>query len=360
MARALRLAVLGRHASPNPMVGCVIVDAFGAVAGDGYHVRPGELHAERVALAQAGERARGGTAYVTLEPCAHHGRTPPCADALIQAGVARVCAALVDPDVRVSGQGIARLRAAGLTVDIGLLEDRARALNAAFIKHRTTGVPFVCLKTAQTLDGKIATRTGDSRWITSPVSRLAIHRQLRDRCDAILVGVGTVLADDPSLTTRLSHKDARNPLRIIVDSHARTALSSAVVRQSALDGKTIIAVAPGAETQALADAGCQIIVCADDAGRVSLPDLMARLGTRGDILSVLVEGGAQIAAAFLEAGLVDRWLAFVAPKIAGGQDAPGPVGGTGVERMASARPVYFNSVRRCGPDIRIDIRFASH
>ena len=357
MARALRLAALGRHASPNPMVGCVVTDASGNVAGEGFHVQPGTAHAESVALARAGDRARGGTAYVTLEPCSHHGRTPPCADALLAAGVARVCAALVDPDARVSGQGLARLRASGIAVDVGLCADRARALNVAFITHRTTGLPFVCLKTAQTLDGKIATRTGDSRWITSPVSRRYVHRALRDRCDAVLVGVGTVLADDPSLTTRLLHKEARNPLRIIVDSHARTPISSAVVRQSATDGKTILAVTPGADTRALADAGCQIVVCdPDSTGRVSLPDLLARLGTRGDVLSVLVEGGAHIAAAFLEAGLVDRWLAFVAPKVAGGHDAPGPIGGAGVERMAMARPVSFQRVGRCGPDIRIDAR----
>ncbi len=361
MRRALRLAALGRHASPNPMVGCVLVDPDGRRVGEGFHPEPGQPHAESYALRQAGEHARGSTAYVTLEPCAHFGRTPPCADALAAAGVARVVCAMPDPDLRVCGQGFARLRAHGVTVEVGSGEDRARTLNAAYIHHRTTGMPWVTLKTAQTLDGKTATRTGDSQWITSPTARLAVHRTLRDRCDALLTGVGTVLADDPSLTTRLRHKAGRNPLRVIADSRARTPLASRVVRQSAEDGKTLVAVAPAADpahVAALTDAGCRVLVCdADAEGRVALPALLRALGTADNVVSVLVESGGTLAASLLQARLVDRWVGFIAPKVVGGDSAPGPVGGIGAALMADALSLAAWQVTRCGPDIRIDARF---
>jgi len=363
MRRALRLAALGRHASPNPMVGCVIVNDAGQIVGEGWHPRAGEPHAEVFALREAGERARGATAFVTLEPCSHHGRTPPCADALLAAGIKRVVCAMADPDERVSGSGFEKLRRGGAEVAVGLLEAEARALNAAYIKHRTTGLPWVVLKTAMTLDGKITTSTGDSKWITSPVARRAVHRQLRDWCDGVMTGVGTVLADDPALTTRLIHKAGRNPWRIIVDSQLRTPLDSQVVRQSALDGKTILATIPDADPQrraALEERGCHILLCEPSDGHVDLSDLLRRLGTRGDMISVLVESGGQLAASLLSAHLVDRWLAFIAPKIVGGTDAPGPVGpvGTlGIRRMAEALKVQFQQVRRCGPDIVIDARF---
>lgn len=358
MRRALRLAALARHASPNPAVGCVLVGSDGAKVAEGWTQPPGGLHAEVVALRAAGEKARGATAYVTLEPCSHTGRTPPCADALVAAGMARVVASMTDPDARVSGQGFARLRAAGIVVDVGEGEQQARALNAAFIKHRTTGLPWVVLKTAMTLDGKIATRTGHSQWITSHIARQAVHRQLRDRCDAILTGVGTVLADDPALTTRLMHKAGRSPLRVVVDSHARTPLGAQVVRLGAHDGKTLLAVVPGADNErvaALQGAGCHVLLCqADWTGRVDICDLLARLGTRGDIIGVLIESGAEMAASALNAGLVDRWIGFIAPKIAGGRGALGPVGGVGAARMDEARGVSLRRVGRCGPDIRID------
>ncbi len=361
MRRALRLAALGRHAPPNPMVGCVLTDPEGRVVGEGWHPKAGEPHAEVFALRAAGSAARGGAAYVTLEPCSHHGRTPPCADALLAAGIRRVVCAMADPDVRVSGSGFAKLRAGGVEVVVGVLEAEARALNAAYMKHRATGRPWVVLKTAMTLDGKIATSTGDSQWITSAISRRAVHRQLRDRCDAILTGVGTILADDPALTTRLTHKAGRNPWRIVVDSHLRTPLSSQVVRLGAEDGRTMIAALPDADPErraALEDAGCLVLVCEPDGGgHVSLPDLMTLLGTRGDITSVLVESGGTLAASLLSAHLVDRWLAFVAPKVVGSADAPGPVGSLGTELMASAQTARFRSVRRCGPDIVIDARF---
>jgi diaminohydroxyphosphoribosylaminopyrimidine deaminase/5-amino-6-(5-phosphoribosylamino)uracil reductase len=360
MRRALRLAGLGRHASPNPMVGCVIVDAHGHVVGEGYHHTPGGPHAEVWALRSAGEGgARAATAYVTLEPCSHFGRTPPCANALIDAGVARVVVAMADPDTRVSGNGIDRLRAAGIDVTVGVLEDEARKLLAAYIKHRSTGLPWVVLKSAMTLDGKIATSTGDSRWISSPISRASVHRQLRDRCDAILCGVGTIIADDSQLTTRLS-RGGRDPWRVIVDSRGRTPADAKVVRQSGEDGKTIIATTGSAPAEALetfANSGCQILMCGEDEhGRVFLPDLMAQLGTRGDIVGVLAETGAALSASLLDAGLIDRWLVFIAPKIVGGATAPGPIGGLGIGEMMSAIRVKNWQVNRCGPDVRIDAK----
>ncbi len=362
MRRALRLAALGRHASPNPMVGCVLVTDDGQIVGEGWHPTPGQPHAEVFALRDAGGAARGATAYVTLEPCSHHGRTPPCADALLAAGVRRVVAAMQDPDVRVGGRGLERLRAGGVAVTVGVGEAESRALNAAYVKHRTTGLPWVVLKTATTLDGKIATETGDSKWITSPISRRAVHRQLRDRCDAILTGVGTVLADDPLLTTRLAHKEGRNPWRIIVDSRLRTPLDAQVVTLSEEDGRTIFAVtaADPARRAEFEARGCAVLLCASDpAGRVSLPDVLTRLGTRGDMVGVLVESGGALAAGLLAEGLVDRWLAFVAPKILGGISAPGPAGELGIRRMADALPVRFQSVRRCGPDIILEVRFGT-
>ena len=298
---------------------------------------------------------------MTLEPCSHHGRTPPCADVLLAAGVKRVVAALPDPDLRVSGQGFGKLRAGGVQVTVGVGEAEARALNAAYLKHRTTGLPWVVLKTAMTLDGKIATANGDSQWITSPISRRAVHRQLRDRCDAILTGVGTVLADDPALTTRLTHKPGRNPWRVIVDSRLRTPLDAQVVRLAEADSKTIFAFTPEADPKRAAlftARGCQMLPCeADPDGRVFLPDLMRRLGTRGDIISVLVESGGTLAAGLFREHLVDRWISFIAPKVVGGLSAPGPVGDLGVSLMNEALPVSFQKVRRCGPDIVIDARF---
>ena len=360
MRRALRLAALGRHASPNPMVGCVLVDDAGRIVGEGWHPRPGQPHAEVFALRDAGAAARGTTAFVTLEPCAHHGRTPPCADALLAAGVRRVVAAMTDPDMRVGGQGLARLRAGGVEVSVGVGEAEARALNAAYLKHRTSSVPWVVLKTATTLDGKIATETGDSKWITSPVARRAVHRQLRDRCDAIMTGVGTILADDPALTTRLAHRQGRNPWRVIVDSHLRTPLDAQAVCRAADDGKTIFATTlPDASppARALAARGCRILTCGPRDGRVDLTDMMYQLGTSGDIIGVLIESGGTLAAGMLSGGFVDRWLCYIAPKVVGGRAASGPLGDLGIALMRDARAVSFRQVRRCGPDIVIDARF---
>lgn len=361
MRRALRLAGLGRHASPNPMVGCVIVDASGHVVGEGWHHQPGGPHAEVWALRSAGtDGARGATAYVTLEPCSFTGRTPPCADALIAAGLRRVVIAMPDPDKRVSGSGAQRLREAGIDVTIGLLGHEAALLNAAYVKHRTSGLPWVVMKTAMTLDGRIATAAGDSRWISSDISRSAVHRQLRDRCDAVMCGVGTVLADDPRLTTRM-RRDGRNPWRIIVDSRCRTPLDSKVVRQSSEDGRTIIATLDTAQSEQMTpytDAGCQVITCDAGAdGSVAISDLLARLGARGDIIGILAEPGARLSASLITSDLVDRWIVYIAPKVAGGSDAPGPVGGRGVSLMADAVRISGWLVHRSGSDIRIDAKF---
>ncbi|MDR3709670.1 MAG: bifunctional diaminohydroxyphosphoribosylaminopyrimidine deaminase/5-amino-6-(5-phosphoribosylamino)uracil reductase RibD [Capsulimonadaceae bacterium] len=358
MARALRRASLGRHASPNPMVGCVILSPVGVVAGVGFHPQPGAPHAEVYALREAGDLARGGTAYVTLEPCSHYGRTPPCADALIRAGLKRVVVAMEDPDARVSGRGIARLRDAGILVDVGICIDAAMHLNRMYVKHRATGLPWVTVKVATTLDGKIATADGDSKWITSPLTRLWVHRQLRDRVDAIMVGVGTVLADDPSLTTRLGRSDSRNPRRIVVDSRLRTPPSSAVLNGPARD-PAVIACVQGASQEratALRSAGGEILECAGDPdGRVDLLDLLRRLGDRGDIIHILLEGGGKLIGSALRSGIVDRYIATIAPKIIGGDSAPGPVGGDAVaSRMAEAHVMIHQKVRRSGPDVVID------
>jgi diaminohydroxyphosphoribosylaminopyrimidine deaminase/5-amino-6-(5-phosphoribosylamino)uracil reductase len=357
MRRALRLAALGRHASPNPMVGCVIVSAEGYVIGEGFHPKPGMPHAEIYALAEAGDAARGGTAYVTLEPCAHFGRTPPCADALLRSGVSRVVAAMRDPNLEATG-GLERLRDGGVALTVGVEEARAQALNAAFIKLRTLGLPWVVLKTAASLDGKTATSTGDSQWISSAISRRAVHRQLRDRCDAILTGIGTVLADNPALTTRLRARPGRNAQRIIVDSRCRLPTDSRLVREGREDGKTTVVTteaAAEADIARLRDSGCHVWVCTSDTqGRVDLRGLMRRLGTQGDILTVLVEGGALLVGSLIEAQLVDRWIHYLAPKIIGGTQSPGLVGDPGVTRMADAHLLKDWRVRRSGDDLVID------
>ena len=264
---------------------------------------------------------------------------------------------MADPDNRVSGRGIDILKAAGIDVVVGVLEAEARGLIAPYVKHRTTGLPYLHLKSAMTLDGKIATSTGDSKWITSPIARAAVHRQMRDRYDAILCGVGTILADDSQLTTRM-RRGGRDPWRVIVDSRGRTPATSKVVEQSKVDGRTIIATTEAAPTdvlETLANANCQILVCSEDRnGRVDLSDLLTRLGTRGDIIGVLTETGAELSASLIEVGLVDRWTVFIAPKIAGGIDAPGPVGGAGLLLLGLVVVVFFLCVLRCGPDVRID------
>jgi len=352
MRRALALAARAAgRTSPNPMVGALGVKE-GKGGGEGGLLCAGTPHAEVHALAAAGEAARGATVYVTLEPCCHYGRTGPCADALIAAGVKRVVAAMTDPNPKVCGQGLDRLRAAGVEVVEGVLACEAARLNEAFIKWVTTGMPFGIMKTAMTLDGKIATRTGKSRWITGPAARERVHR-LRDACDAILVGVGTVLADDPELTARLPEGGGRNPLRVVADSTARTPLTARV----ASDGlaPTLVAAtaaAPAERVEALRAAGVEVLILPAAATGVDLRALWRALGERR-LTSVLVEGGATVNAAALAANVIDKVYAFVAPKVFGGRAAPGPVGGGGADEVAAAVALEDMSAELVGDDVMI-------
>ena len=334
MRKALELArnALGRT-SPNPLVGAVIV-RDGCIVAAGWHRAAGTPHAEIHALNMAGELARGATLYVTLEPCAHYGRTGPCAKAVIEAGIRRVVIAMRDPNPLVAGKGILMLQEAGIDVVCGVLEEEARKLNEVFLKWIATGLPFVTLKTAMTLDGKIATVTGESQWITNEVSRRRVH-EWRDRADGILVGINTVLKDNPSLTTRLPERHGKNPIRIILDSKGRTPPDARVVKDG--QAKTIIAVVADASKErmeALQKAGAEVLV-AGDGSQVDLHELLRQLGKK-EITSLFVEGGATVNFSFFQAGLVDKVHAFVAPKILGGREALTPVGGAGFARLSEA------------------------
>jgi diaminohydroxyphosphoribosylaminopyrimidine deaminase/5-amino-6-(5-phosphoribosylamino)uracil reductase len=331
------------------MVGAVVV-AAGEIVGRGYHPRAGEPHAEIFALREAGARTRGAALYVTLEPCAHWGRTPPCTEAIIAAGIERVIAAMADPDHRVSGHGLQRLTEAGIETRVGVAEREARDLNEAYVKHRITGIPFVTAKWAMTLDGRIATRTGESRWISGEASRALVHER-RAVTDAILVGIGTVLRDDPALTA--STASARQPRRIVLDSTLRIPPDARVLAQ---DGTPVIVAtteqASPAVRTVLEARGVEVLVAGGPDGRVDLTGLLRDLGRRG-ILSLLVEGGGTVHGAFYDAGLVDKVMVFLAPKILGGP-APGPVGGTGVAQLAQAWHLARAEVHQLGEDLMIE------
>jgi len=350
MGRALRLAARGRGwTSPNPMVGAVVVKR-GRIVGEGYHHEVGGPHAEIWALDEAGAAARGATVYVSLEPCCHHGRTPPCTRALIAAGVTRVVAASLDPDKRVSGEGVRQLRGAGIRVDTGVREAEARRLNEGFFKRVTTGLPFVSLKAAMSLDGKIATADGESQWITGEPARRLAHR-LRAEHDAIMVGVETALADDPQLTVRTGR--GRSPLRVVVDSRARTSATARLL--TADERRPIIAVTEAASEgnrRRLEATGAVVWICPAANGRVDLCWLLRRLAEEG-VNSVLVEGGGTLAAGALAAGVVDRVYFFVAPLILGGASALTPVEGEGARRLTVAWRVQSMRVRRVGEDLLI-------
>jgi len=356
--RALELAARGRgRTHPNPMVGCVLVRGDEVVA-EGWHERAGAPHAEAVALAAAGGHAAGATAYVTLEPCAHHGRTPPCADALIAAGVARVVYASPDPDPRVAGAGDARLRDAGIEVLAGALRDEADALNAAYLTHRRLGRPWVRYKTAMTLDGKIATRTGRSRWITGPAARAVVHRW-RDQADAVAVGISTLLQDDPALTTRLDGDDApgRTARKVVFDAVARTPVSARVFDDGP-DGEparvTVVVGpdAPRARVEALAERGAWVLRVAALQGRPDVAEALRALAADG-VVELLLEGGGTLAWSFLAAGAIDRVAWFVAPKLVGGRGAS-PLAGLGVAGMDEAYTLRGDHVRRIGEDLLIE------
>lgn len=354
MRTALELAAGGAGwVSPNPLVGCVIVKD-GDVVGRGYHQRFGGPHAEVYALREAASRARGAALYVTLEPCCHTGKTPPCVAAILRAQVGRVVVAMRDPNPQVDGSGLARLESAGIEVTVGVCEAEARRLNEAFVKYIVTRRPFVTTKSAITLDGKIATRSGASRWITSEAARAAGHH-LRHANDAILVGIGTVLQDDPQLTTRLPGQRGANPLRVVVDSSLRLP-PRAQVAQVAEDRRTLMVTtdqAADAKVQALRQRGVEVICLQDGGdGRVNLDALCAVLGERG-VASVLVEGGSLLTAALLERRLVDKMVFFVAPKIIGG-DGISVFGPCGVDTMAEVLSLRDLTSRQIGDDIILE------
>ncbi|MEK0314185.1 bifunctional diaminohydroxyphosphoribosylaminopyrimidine deaminase/5-amino-6-(5-phosphoribosylamino)uracil reductase RibD [Cohnella sp. 56] len=328
----------------NPMVGCVVVKD-GRIVGIGAHLKRGEAHAEVHALNMAGAEAVGATAYVTLEPCSHFGRTPPCCDRLIAEGVKRVVVATEDPNPLVAGSGIAKLRQSGIDVEVGLLGDEARALNEAFNHFIVTGMPFVTIKTALTLDGRIATRTGHSRWITGPASREAVHT-LRHRHQAIMVGAGTVLADDPELTTRLA-VPGLNPLRVVVDSRLRLPPGARVLNDAA---PTLVLTTDEADETAAArlrQAGADIVRCGPGP-RVNLAAGLRALGERG-IGSVLAEGGGVLNGSLLAAGLASKLMLFYAPKIVG-DGAPSGFAFSGPELMGDAANIKIASIERYGDD----------
>jgi len=353
MRRALELAALGRgKTSPNPLVGAVVVKD-GVIVGEGYHKKAGTPHAEVIALQEAGARAKGADLYVNLEPCCHYGRTPPCTKAIIEAGVKRVVVACEDPNPLVAGKGIEILRQAGIAVEVGVLEEEARRLNEVFFKFITTRRPFVTLKVAMSLDGKIATFTGDSKWITGEQARRYAH-QMRAEHDAVMVGIGTVLADDPLLTVRLPG-ESKQPWRVIVDSRLRIPLESRIALTSD-KFPTIVATVQHQGSRErkklLEERGIEVWELPADHGRVDLDALLEELG-RKEITSVLLEGGAMLNASALEAGVVDKFVIFVAPKIIGGSRAPGPIGGPGVERIEDAWLVSDLEFSRVGEDLMI-------
>lgn len=353
MQQALDLALRGEgRTRPNPPVGAVVVRQ-GQVVGRGFHPAAGQPHAEIFALREAGEQARGADLYVTLEPCSHVGRTGPCCEAVIAAGIARVFVGVTDPNPLVSGRGLARLQSAGLQVETGLLEDECRWLISPFAKHVRTGLPHVTLKAALTLDGNIATSAGDSRWITGPASRERVHR-LRDQCDAILIGIGTVLADNPRLTTRLPEGGGRDPLRVIVDSRLLTPEEAEVIIGAAAV-PTLIATTSGApegKAQRLRQLGAEVLRIdgADEA--VDLNGLMQVLGARG-VQRILLEGGGRLNSAAWQAGIVDRIVFFVAPVLLGGRGI-GVFAGSGVEFLSDAARLSPVRIERVGDDTMIE------
>lgn len=359
MMLALRLAAKGfGKTSPNPMVGAMVV-SNGRIVSQAYHHAAGQAHAEALALRQAGHLARGATLYVTLEPCSHlKKRTPPCVPAVIQSGVHRVVAAMPDPNPAVSGKGLAQLRRAGLSVTVGVARKDAEALNRAYGHWIVTKRPYVTLKAGMTLDGQIATARGESKWITGLQSRQEVHR-LRSAMDAVIVGIGTVLFDNPSLTARrppgLTALAATQPTRIVVDSHLRIARSAKILAQQS-SAKTIVMTtnsAPLARCRALERQGIEVLQLPSRGGRVSLKHLLTALGQRG-MISVMVEGGGELNAAFLKSKLVNRIQLYVAPTLLGGTQAKGVIGGVSPRRLADAWKLRQVRIRVLGTDVVVE------
>lgn len=356
MRRAMELAERGvGFTNPNPMVGAVIVKG-GKVIGEGWHERCGEWHAERNAFKNCTVPAEGATMYVTLEPCCHYGKTPPCTEAIIEHGIARVVVGMEDPNPLVAGKGIALLREAGIEVVCGVEEEALREQNRVFLKYISTKLPWVAMKTAMTLDGKIATRTGDSKWITGAEARAYVH-ELRHRFMAILVGIGTVVADDPLLNCRIEGRGVRQPIRVVVDSNARLSLDSQLVK-TAGEYRTIVAhtrFAPEESVKALREAGVEMLLCKEKEGLVDVRNLLELLGQSG-IDSILLEGGGSLNYTFLAEGLADELYAFIAPKIVGGMNAKTPVEGAGMEKMADAINLELENVLNVGHDVLLKLK----
>lgn len=351
MRRAVELAKKGTGwTNPNPLVGAVIVKD-GRIIGEGYHAKCGELHAERNAIASLKESAEGAVLYVTLEPCCHHGKTPPCTDAILEQGIARVVIGSRDPNPKVAGKGAAVLRKAGIQVEEDFMREECDKLNPVFFHYITTGVPYVVMKYAMTADGKIATRTGASKWITGSEARAEVQ-QIRSQYMGIMAGIGTVLADDPMLNVRLEGK--RNPVRIICDSHLRIPADSRICR-TARQYPTIVACGTGEpeKERILGDMGVQVVKCPDAQGKVNLRQLMKYLGDQG-VDSILLEGGGTLNDSALRMGIVQKLLVFVAPKLFGGEKSKTPVAGLGIEVPAEAVPLRLAGVRQIGEDLLLE------
>ena len=351
MTRALKLADRAQgRTSPNPAVGAVVV-RDGAVVGEGATQPPGQAHAEVVALSQAGAAAKGAELYVTLEPCAFQGRTPPCTDAIIAAGIRHVSIGVLDPHPRVNGRGVERLRDAGIRVSVGISEPQARRCHEAYLHSVQTGLPFVTLKMAMSLDGKVATGDSESIYLTGNAARAHVH-ELRDRSDAIVVGVNTVIADDPRLTTRLARSDVRHPRRYILDSQGRTPLSARILDPD-LPGRTTIVTTDAVAADRLGEysaRGATVWSLPPKEGRVDVPEFLRKLEAEG-VRSVLLEGGPTLAGSFLRANCVQKLLVFVAPLLVGSDDVPSLLAGRDGSVLGNARRFHFSSVRRIGPDV---------
>lgn len=354
MRRALELAALGSGmTSPNPMVGAVLVKR-GRVIGEGYHRCCGEAHAEVAAFLAATGSVAGATLYVTLEPCSHQGRTPPCAPMLITGRIARVVAACADPNPLVAGQGFKMLRASGVKVDVGLFEEEARRLNEHFFTYHRLKRPFIISKWAMTLDGRIATESGDSRWISNEKSRLYVH-ELRARVDAVLVGIGTVILDNPMLNVRLKDYEGRQPRRVILDGNLRVPLRAKCL-DGAPPGQVVIVTsdsAPVEKMKRLEQAGHEVLVLKSRRGLIDIREMIASL-PKWEIQSVLCEGGSSMHGALLQAKLVDKVVAFVAPKLVGGEGARGPVSGWGIPLMRKALNLQDVIIRHFDDDVCVE------
>ena len=349
MERALSLAAKGKgFVTPNPMVGAVLVNNA-QIVGEGFHKEAGRAHAEVLCLQEAGNLAKNATLYVNLEPCSHYGKTPPCTEAVIRAGVSRVVVAMEDPNPLVAGKGIKFLRDKGIDVITGVMEEQARVLNQVFIKYITTQKPFVAVKVASTLDGKIATKTGDSKWITGQMAREYVH-QLRSEYDSILVGINTVLTDDPSLNCRIDSPNKKDPIRIVLDSKLRIPLDAKIINSSPSAPLIIFTTMNNqAKIKELTEKGVEVIEQKEES-RINIDFVMTKLAQR-QISSVLVEGGSDIIGSFFQEGFVDKYYMFIAPKVVGGKEAIPLTGGDGIELINNAIKMKWQETRFLGDDL---------